>query len=63
MFSKSLDRAEAGDNVGVVIRGVKKENVWKGMVMSNPGSIKAHEKVQAQVRKQHLLLVAILKSI
>lgn len=55
MFRKSLDRAEAGDNVGVLLRGVRKDDVERGLVVSKPGSIEAHQKVQAQVRKQHLL--------
>lgn len=54
MFRKSLDRAEAGDNVGVLLRGVRKDDVERGPVVSKPGSIEAHQKVQALVRKQHL---------
>lgn len=49
MFHKSLDRAEAGDNLGALVRGLKREDVRRGMVMSKPGSIKPHLKVQAQV--------------
>lgn len=52
MFHKNLDKAQAGDNVGVLLRGVRKDDVERGLVMSKPGSIKAHQKVQAQVRKQ-----------
>lgn len=49
MFHKSLDRAEAGDNLGALVRGLKREDVRRGMVMCKPGSIKPHLKVQAQV--------------
>ncbi|XP_070838180.1 elongation factor Tu, mitochondrial [Chaetodon trifascialis] len=49
MFHKSLDRAEAGDNMGALIRGLKREEVRRGMVMCKPGSIKPHQKVKAQV--------------
>ncbi|XP_068613634.1 elongation factor Tu, mitochondrial-like [Brachionichthys hirsutus] len=49
MFHKSLDRAEAGDSLGSLIRGLKKEDVRRGMVMCKPGSIQPHQKVKAQV--------------
>ncbi|MBN3320080.1 EFTU factor, partial [Atractosteus spatula] len=49
MFHQSLDRAEAGDNLGALVRGLKREDVRRGMVMSKPGSIQPHQKVQAQV--------------
>ena len=49
MFHQSLDRAEAGDNLGALVRGLKREDVRRGMVMSKPGSIKPHQKVKAQV--------------
>lgn len=49
MFHKSLDRAEAGDNLGALVRGLKREDVRRGMVMCKPGSIKPHQKVKAQV--------------
>ncbi|NP_001013523.1 elongation factor Tu, mitochondrial [Danio rerio] len=49
MFHKSLDRAEAGDNMGALIRGLKREDVRRGMVMIKPGSIQPHQKIRAQV--------------
>lgn len=49
MFHKSLDRAEAGDNLGALVRGLKREDVRRGMVMCKPGSISPHQKVKAQV--------------
>src|ERR1017187_8828870 len=49
MFRKLLDSASAGDNVGVLLRGTKKEEVERGMVLSNPGSIKPHTKFKAEV--------------
>ncbi|XP_074991501.1 elongation factor Tu, mitochondrial [Calonectris borealis] len=49
MFHKSLERAEAGDNLGALLRGLKREDVRRGMVMGKPGSLQAHQKVEAQV--------------
>jgi elongation factor Tu len=49
MFRKLLDKAEAGDNVGVLLRGTKKEDVERGMVLAKPGSIKPHKKFKAEV--------------
>ncbi|XP_066577992.1 elongation factor Tu, mitochondrial [Amia ocellicauda] len=49
MFHQSLDRAEAGDNLGALVRGLKREDVRRGMVMSKPGSIQPHQRVKAQV--------------
>ncbi len=49
MFRKILDEAMAGDNVGVLLRGVKKEEVMRGMVLAKPGSITPHRKFKAQV--------------
>jgi elongation factor Tu len=48
MFRKLLDRGEAGDNVGVLLRGVKKEDVERGMVLAKPGSITPHTKFKAE---------------
>jgi elongation factor Tu len=49
MFRKTLDDAEAGDNVGILLRGVGKEEVFRGMVVSKPGSINPHHKFNAEV--------------
>ena len=49
MFRKLLDKASAGDNVGVLLRGTKKEEVERGMVLSKPGSIKPYTKFKAEV--------------
>src|SRR6185503_10079852 len=49
MFRKLLDSATAGDNVGVLLRGTKKEEVERGMVLAKPGSIKPHTKFKAEV--------------
>ena len=43
MFRKLLDRGEAGDNVGVLLRGTKREEVERGQVLAKPGSIKPHK--------------------
>jgi elongation factor Tu len=49
MFKKLLDTAEAGENVGVLLRGIKKEDVERGQVISKPGTIKPHTKFKGQV--------------
>jgi len=49
MFRKLLDRGEAGDNVGVLLRGTKREDVERGQVLCKPGSIKPHTKFEAEV--------------
>src|SRR3954463_10671602 len=49
MFRKLLDKASAGDNVGVLLRGTKKEEVERGMVLAKPGSITPHLKFKAEV--------------
>ena len=47
MFRKLLDSGEAGDNVGVLLRGTKREEVERGQVLAKPGSIKPHTKFKA----------------
>ena len=49
MFRKILDRGEAGDNVGLLLRGVDKDEIERGMVLAKPGSIKPHKKFKAEV--------------
>ncbi len=49
MFKKLLDQGEAGDNVGVLLRGIERNEVERGMVLAKPGSIKPHTKFSAQV--------------
>ncbi len=48
MFRKLLDQGEAGDNVGVLLRGIKKEEAERGMVLAKPGSITPHMKFKAE---------------
>jgi elongation factor Tu len=48
MFRKLLDQGEAGDNIGVLLRGIKKEDVERGMVLAKPGSITPHTKFKAE---------------
>ena len=48
MFRKLLDRGEAGDNVGVLLRGTKRDDVQRGQVLAKPGSIKPHCKFEAE---------------
>jgi elongation factor Tu len=49
MFRKLLDRGEAGDNVGCLLRGIEKEDVERGQVLAKPGSIKPHKKFEGEV--------------
>jgi elongation factor Tu len=49
MFRKLLDSGQAGDNIGVLLRGVEKDDVERGQVLSKPGSIKPHTKFKGEV--------------
>tara|TARA_B100000315_G_C14570875_1_gene585435 strand:+ start:686 stop:1894 length:1209 start_codon:yes stop_codon:yes gene_type:complete len=49
MFRKLLDEGQAGDNVGLLLRGIEKEDVERGMVMAKPGSITPHKKFKAKI--------------
>ena len=49
MFRKLLDQGEAGDNAGLLLRGVEKDQIQRGMVLAKPGSIKPHTKFKASV--------------
>ncbi len=49
MFRKLLDQGQAGDNVGLLLRGTKREDVERGQVLAKPGSIKPHTKFEAEV--------------
>ncbi len=49
MFRKLLDQGQAGDNVGVLLRGTKREEVQRGQVLAKPGSIKPHTKFSAEI--------------
>ncbi len=49
MFRKLLDEGEAGDNVGLLLRGIDKDEIKRGMVLAKPGSVKPHKKFKAEV--------------
>ncbi|MGC8503908.1 MAG: EF-Tu/IF-2/RF-3 family GTPase, partial [Acidithiobacillus sp.] len=49
MFRKILDQGQAGDNVGVLLRGTKKDDVERGQVLAKPASIKPHTRFEAEV--------------
>ncbi len=49
MFRKILDRGEAGDNVGLLLRGIEKEAIKRGMVIAKPGSVTPHTKFKAEI--------------
>jgi elongation factor Tu len=48
MFNKSLDRGEAGDNAGILLRGTKKDEVERGQVLAKPGSVTPHTEFEAE---------------
>jgi elongation factor Tu len=49
MFNKTLDSGQAGDNVGILLRGIKREEIERGQVLAKPGSITPHTKFEAEV--------------
>jgi len=49
MFNKSLDQAQAGDNAGILIRGLKKEQITRGQVLAKPGTVTPHTEFEAEV--------------
>ena len=49
MFRKTLDEGQAGDNVGILLRGVKREEIQRGQVLAKPGTIKPHSKFEAEI--------------
>ena len=49
MFNKQLDEGQAGDNVGILLRGVKKDDVERGQVLAKPGSVTPHTEFEAQI--------------
>jgi elongation factor Tu len=49
MFNKSLDQGRAGDNVGILLRGIKKEDIERGQVLAKPGSITPHTEFEGEV--------------
>ena len=49
MFKKNLNEGQAGDNVGLLLRGLKREDIVRGQVVCKPGSVKPHSKFEAEV--------------
>lgn len=49
MFHQILEEAQAGDQLGALVRGVKREDIRRGMVMAKPGTVKAEDHIEAQV--------------
>jgi translation elongation factor EF-Tu-like GTPase len=54
MFRKSMDQAEAGDNVGALLRSIRREDVTRGEVCCKPGTLSAHTRFRAKVGKSHV---------
>ena len=49
MFHQSLDQGQAGDNAGILLRGIEKDDVLRGQVLAKPGSVKPHQKFSAEI--------------
>ena len=49
MFHKHLDEGQAGDYLGALIRGIKRDKVKRGMVLCQPGTVTSHSKIKTQV--------------
>ena len=63
MFHQILEESQAGDQLGALVRGIKRDDIRRGMVMAKPGTMKAHDNLEAQVRNfSSLLLVKIFKT-
>ena len=71
MFRKQLDLAQAGDNIGALLRGVNRDEIQRGQVLAKPGSVNPHTKFKAQVyvltkeeggRHTHSYLTTVLSS-
>lgn len=58
MFKKSLDYGQAGDNIGVLLRGVKREDVTRGQILTQPNTVKTYKKFT--VRPVQVLLAVLL---
>jgi elongation factor Tu len=50
MFHQILDEAQAGDQLGALVRGVKRDDIKRGMVLCKPGSVKAHDNVSKKLQ-------------
>ena len=55
MFRKLLDQGQAGDNVGLLLRGVKREDIERGQVLAKPGSITPHTKFKAEAYRNNFV--------
>ena len=63
MFHQILEESQAGDQLGALVRGIKRDDIRRGMVMAKPGTMKAHDNLEAQVRNfSSLLLVKTFKT-
>lgn len=49
MFHQILEESQAGDQLGALVRGVKRDDIRRGMVLCKPGTMKAHDNLEAQV--------------
>ena len=54
MFRKILDEGQAGDNAGILLRGIEKDQIQRGQVIVKPGSIKPHKKFKAEIGRAHV---------
>lgn len=56
MFHKILDEAQAGDQLGALVRGIKRDDIRRGMILCKPGTMKAHDNIETQVKNTDLLV-------
>ena len=49
MFKKSMESGQAGDNVGLLLRGVKRDEIYRGQVICKPGSIKTYKEFEVRI--------------
>ena len=60
MFKKSMDYGQAGDNVGALLRGVKRDDVQRGQVLAQPGTVKTYKKFEVQFIMGYILLYYVV---
>lgn len=59
MFHQILEESQAGDQLGALVRGVKRDDIRRGMVMCKPGTMKAHDNLEAQVKNSESIFLSI----
>ncbi len=60
MFHKHLDEGQAGDQLGALIRGIKRDEVKRGMVLCQPGTVTSHSKIKTQVINNNYFITIVI---